>query len=192
MRIHDCFLERGNVAAMTEGESVGERIGRSGARYLWDERSAVVDTVVIHYISAVALRPHTPYHLPTILGIFCDYGVSSHYLIERRGRVWRLVPETKKAWHSGASVMPAPDCRTGVNDFSIGIELVATHSSGFTASQYRSLIALCRDIEHRRGPMTYVGHEDVAGEQAVARGLRREPKPDPGPLFDWRRFTGGL
>jgi N-acetyl-anhydromuramyl-L-alanine amidase AmpD len=28
----------------------------------------------------------------------------------------------------------------------------------------------------------------IAGERAVAMGLRKEPKVDPGPLFDWGFF----
>lgn len=172
----------------TDDGTVGERLGRTGADRLWEERGSEIDTVVIHYISAVGLTPRTPYHLPTMLRIFCDYGVSSHYLIERRGRVWRLVPEEGKAWHCGGSIMPPPDDRAGVNDFAIGIELVATHHSGFTKRQYAALAALCRGIECRRGSMKYVGHEDVAGRRAVELGLRREPKCDPGPLFDWEHF----
>jgi len=36
--------------------------------------------------------------------------------------------------------------------------------------------------------MAYVGHDMIAGERAVALGLRKEPKVDPGPLFDWDFF----
>jgi N-acetyl-anhydromuramyl-L-alanine amidase AmpD len=36
--------------------------------------------------------------------------------------------------------------------------------------------------------MIYVGHDQIAGERAVAMGLRKEPKTDPGPLFDWDFF----
>ncbi|MBD3316548.1 MAG: hypothetical protein GF344_12235 [Chitinivibrionales bacterium] len=186
--MNDCYLDKYNTL-MIDGGTVGERIGRSGARHLWSIRTSAVDTIVIHYISAVAITPRRPYLFPSILGIFCDYGVSSHYLIERRGRVWRLVPEEKKAWHCGGSVMPAPDGRLGVNDFSIGIELVATPTSGFTKKQYAALAALCRAIERRRGPMSYVGHQDVAGTAAVELGLRAVPKCDPGSLFDWEYFA---
>jgi AmpD protein len=109
------------------------------------------------------------------------------------GKIFRLVPEDKKAWHCGKSVMPEPDNRQGVNDFSIGIELVGTADSGFSSLQYEALRALCLDIEGRHGrKMAYVGHDQVAGERAVAMGLRDEPKVDPGPVFDWERFLGSL
>jgi AmpD protein len=122
------------------------------------------------------------------LELFVRFGVSSHYLVDRDGVVRQLVPERKKAWHCGGSIMPAPDSRQGVNDFSIGIELVATEDSGYTDAQYESCALLCRDIEGRHGRVHYVGHQDIAGEKAVALGLRADVRRDPGPLFDWGRF----
>jgi N-acetyl-anhydromuramyl-L-alanine amidase AmpD len=191
VNINECLLCGGNdypVGAST----IGAMIASSGKERLWDERAGgidIVDTVVIHYMSAVAVVPDEPYNLGQLLKIFCDFGVSSHYLINRDGEVYNLVPEDKKAWHAGPSIMPETDDRTGVNEFSIGIELAATESSGFTSAQYESLRWLCVDIEERRRKkMTYVGHDMIAGERAVAMGLRKEPKVDPGPLFDWDYF----
>jgi AmpD protein len=94
-----------------------------------------------------------------------------------------------KAWHAGGSIMPEPDNRRAVNDFSIGIELMATAASGFTTAQYRTLARLSVDIErrHARG-FSYAGHDQIAGERAVALGLRAEKKVDPGALFGWERF----
>ena len=91
-----------------------------------------MDVVVIHSICAEALMPEDPFDSRWILKIFCDQGVSSHYLIERNGTVLGLVPEEMKAWHAGGSIMPEPDNRHGVNEFSIGIELTASASSGYT------------------------------------------------------------
>jgi N-acetyl-anhydromuramyl-L-alanine amidase AmpD len=102
--------------------------------------------------------------------------------------VRQLAPEGKKAWHCGGSIMPSPDLRQGVNDFSIGIELAATENSGYTAEQYESCAMLCHEIEGRYGIMKYVGHQDVAGPLAVSMGLRQEIKTDPGFLFDWDKF----
>jgi N-acetyl-anhydromuramyl-L-alanine amidase AmpD len=197
VNINECLLSDGNdypVGAST----IGAMIASSGKEHLWDERAGgidTVDTVVIHYMSAVAVAPDDPYNFGQLLKIFCDCGVSSHYLIAREGEVHRLVPEEKKAWHAGVSIMPEPDDRTGVNEFSIGIELAATEESGFTSAQYESLRRLCVDIEgRRRKKMAYVGHDMIAGERAVALGLRKEPKVDPGKMFDWPyfRLTVGL
>jgi N-acetyl-anhydromuramyl-L-alanine amidase AmpD len=139
-------------------------------------------------MSAAGTKPRDPFRLEDILRLFVDFGVSSHYLIDREGVVRQLVPEERKAWHCGGSVMPPPDSRRGVNDFSIGVELVATAQSGYTDKQYDSCARLCVDIERRRGRMRYVGHEDIAGERAVSLGLRTDAKLDPGPLFDWPKL----
>jgi N-acetyl-anhydromuramyl-L-alanine amidase AmpD len=189
LHIHECLLDADNTFD-ADGKTIGERVRSNKHEHLWeDRREGVIDTIVIHYTSAIALTPRDPYNLNRILKIFCDYDVSSHYLITRRGTVYRCVPEEKKAWHCGGSIMPPPDRRTGVNEFSIGIELMATDHSGFSSAQYRSLVVLCIDIEkHHRKRFTYVGHDQIAGTEAVNRSLRKEPKVDPGPFFDWNYF----
>lgn len=172
------------------GVSIGDLIKKTGKSCLWEDRvTSEVNVVVIHYISAVNVNVTAPFLLSDILKIFVDYSVSSHYLISRDGSTYNLVPEEKKAWHCGPSLMPPPDSRKNVNDFSIGIELVATEQSGFTRGQYSALYNLCCQIEKRyQRHFTYVGHEDVAGVEAVNAGLRTIAKTDPGPLFDWSEF----
>jgi N-acetyl-anhydromuramyl-L-alanine amidase AmpD len=189
VEILDCILDDKNEFPIGV-RTLGARIAKSGKKRLWENRDGgLIDTVVIHYISAVNISRFQPYHTEHILKIFYKYGVSSHYLITRMGKVYRLVPEKAKAWHCGPSIMPEPDNREGVNDFSIGIELVSTHESGFSRYQYNVLCELCRDIEKRYGrEMKYVGHDQVAGERAVAMKLREEPKIDPGPKFNWEYF----
>jgi N-acetyl-anhydromuramyl-L-alanine amidase AmpD len=86
--------------------------------------------------------------------------------------------------------MPAPEFRRGVNDFSLGIELIATAESGYTDEQYDSCACLCSELEKRHGIAHFVGHQDIAGKEAVALGLRQDIKDDPGAMFDWKRFHG--
>jgi N-acetyl-anhydromuramyl-L-alanine amidase AmpD len=193
MKITPCLLDKDNQLTV-DGISLGRRICSSGKDHLWEERAgSAIDTIVIHYTSASAVLPATPYDLAAILKIFCDYGVSSHYLVNRRGAVHQLVPEDKKAWHCGGSIMPEPDNRRGVNEFSIGIEFVATATSGFTPSQYRSAALLCAELEKRRkNKFIYTGHDRIADVRAVALGLRKDVKVDPGRMFDWGNFYGQL
>lgn len=108
--------------------------------------------------------------------------VSAHYMIERDGQVFQLVPEQRRAWHAGvASWNGARD----INDRSIGIELVNPgHEFGyisFPEAQMRSLIALAEDILARHPIPSHrvLGHSDVAPQR----------KQDPGELFDWPRLA---
>jgi N-acetyl-anhydromuramyl-L-alanine amidase AmpD len=189
MKITPFLLDLSNNA-MVEGMSVAERVRLARKEHLWSDREGDgIDTVVIHYASAVNVAPKRAFDMFLIVKIFCDLKVSSHYLITRKGDVFLLVPEEKKAWHCGGSIMPPPDNRLGANDFSIGIELIATPTSGFTKKQYASLARLRSDMEKRyRKSLTFVGHQDIAGKRAVRLGLRADCKVDPGEAFDWNAF----
>lgn len=183
-----CLLDNQNKRSVL-GAPLAEKINQQQKLHLWSERQqGFVDTIVIHYISAINTMPDDPFNLEAVLDIFCHYGVSSHYLIDRSGVIYQLVPEAAKAWHCGGSIMPPPDDRQGVNEFSIGIELMALPDSGFSDRQYTALAQLCRDIESRWPIHNYIGHEDIAGERAVKLGLRQDIKTDPGSFFDWKRF----
>jgi AmpD protein len=92
------------------------------------------------------------------------------------GIVWQLVPEDKKAWHAGISIMPE-DGREGVNDFSIGIELINAEHIDFTQPQYSAVARLTKEILSRH-PVRYIyGHCDIAPDR----------KTDPWG-FDWSRY----
>ncbi len=193
MYIKKCLLDIKNNYVV-DGLSIGSLIAESGKNCLWNERSdEAFDAIVIHYISAIETNPQAPYEIGKILKIFCDYGVSSHFVINRDGDIFQTVPVERRAWHCGGSIMPSPDNRKNVNDFSIGIELTATADSGFTASQYDALSDLSIYLEKTYNKQfTYVGHEDIAGRQANELGLRKDIKIDPGVLFNWELFKQKL
>ena len=104
--------------------------------------------------------------------------VSSHYVVEEDGAVFRLVPEERRAWHAGVSHWRG---RQGLNDRSVGIEIVNPgHEFGyrpFPALQMAAVCDLCLEIiaRHPVAPWDVVGHSDVAPDR----------KQDPGELFDW-------
>lgn len=108
--------------------------------------------------------------------------VSAHYVIDEDGSVFRLVDESRRAWHAGVSHWAGRD---GLNDVSIGIELVNPGHEhgyrGFPEAQMRACIALCREILDRWPipPGRVLAHSDVAP-------LRKD---DPGELFDWERLA---
>jgi N-acetylmuramoyl-L-alanine amidase len=108
--------------------------------------------------------------------------VSSHYLVEEDGRVFRLVPEERRAWHAGASFWRG---ERDVNGASVGIEIVNPgHEFGyrpFPETQIAAVFALVADIRSRWqvADRDIVGHSDVAPARKI----------DPGELFPWKRLA---
>ncbi len=108
--------------------------------------------------------------------------VSAHYFIGEDGRVFRLVPEHRRAWHAGVACWQGT---TDINARSLGIELVNPgHEFGyrpFPEAQMAALIelSLCLVTRHAIPRRRVLGHSDVAP-------LRKE---DPGELFDWPRLA---
>ncbi len=141
-----------------------------------DARTGPPDMIVLHYTGmqtgAAALER------------LCDEAakVSSHYLIEEDGRVYRLVDEDNRAWHAGVSSWGGQQT---LNDCSIGIEIVNPgHEWGYRAfpeAQMKSVEQLVAGIIRKRGIRLerVVGHSDIAPTR----------KDDPGELFDWKRLA---
>jgi N-acetylmuramoyl-L-alanine amidase len=157
-----------------------------------------VRQLVIHYTDS----PLVP-SLLTLTGP----RVSAHYVLPVPSRqpgarplVYRLVDESRRAWHAGASAWRG---RPGLNDTSIGIEVVNAGPDGDVAeverqlsadpdaeidldwapypeAQVEALIVLARDIitRHDIRPTEVVGHADIAPTRKI----------DPGPAFPWRRL----
>jgi len=108
--------------------------------------------------------------------------VSSHYVVEEDGRIFRLVPEERRAWHAGASFWRG---RRNVNGDSIGIEIVNPgHEWGyrpFPDAQIAAVADLLADIRTRWS----IEDRDIVGHSDVAPGR----KDDPGELFPWKRLA---
>nr|WP_198377741.1 N-acetylmuramoyl-L-alanine amidase [Roseomonas rubea] len=104
--------------------------------------------------------------------------VSSHYVVEEDGAVFRLVAEEHRAFHAGISHWRG---HAGLNARSIGIEIVNPgHEWGyrdFPALQMAAVCDLCLDIlaRHPIPARNVVAHSDIAPDR----------KQDPGELFDW-------
>jgi N-acetylmuramoyl-L-alanine amidase len=141
-----------------------------------NERTSPISMVVLHYTE---MKP-----VESALERMCDpeAQVSAHYCITEEGRVIRLVPEARRAWHAGASFWRGyPD----VNSASIGIELDHPgHAGGyrsFAEAQIDALIPLLGRIVDRYDipRANVVGHSDVAPMRKI----------DPGELFPWDRLA---
>ena len=128
------------------------------------------------------------------LSTLTDGQVSAHYLVPLSPAgetspptVYRLVDESRRAWHAGESAWRG---RTHLNDTSIGIEienagyrrrLLGYQAAPYPAGQIALVIAVSRDIISRYhiAPYNVVGHSDIAWRR----------KQDPGPLFPWRQLA---
>ena len=111
-----------------------------------------------------------------------DLKVSAHLLIDRQGAVTQFVPFHRRAWHAGVSHF---DGRSACNDYSIGIELEGTDTEPYADQQYACLgqVTQCLMAEYPALTAKRIrGHSDIAPSR----------KTDPGPAFDWQRFTGLL
>lgn len=105
--------------------------------------------------------------------------VSAHFFIRRDGALIQFVPCNQRAWHAGVSNWQG---RERCNDFSVGIELEGNDTTPFTDTQYEVLIGLTRCLCEHYPIQNIAGHSDIAPGR----------KTDPGPWFDWQRYTGSL
>lgn len=123
-----------------------------------DRAARDIDTVVIH--SSYDALGDEPYSVSGIIEEYRQYGVAAHYLIDRKGTVYRLVEDRDVAYHAGVSRVP--DGRTGVNAFSLGIELVGKDTDSPTSSQYAGLRALLGYLRGKYAIKYVLGHSDIA------------------------------
>ena len=138
---------------------------------------APIDILLIHYTGMDSAE--------AALERLCDAAaeVSCHWLIDRDGMVYRLVEESRRAWHAGQSFWAGA---RDINSRSIGIELVNPgHELGypdFPPAQMAALAELARGIlaRHPVPPHRVLGHSDVAPAR----------KQDPGEKFDWAWLAG--
>ncbi|HSR61950.1 MAG TPA: 1,6-anhydro-N-acetylmuramyl-L-alanine amidase AmpD [Gammaproteobacteria bacterium] len=107
-----------------------------------------------------------------------DLRVSSHLMINRRGRITQYVPFSSRAWHVGRSAFNG---REECNDYSIGIELEGCDDTPYTREQYRVLAAVTRLLMSN---WPAIKKDHIVGHCDIAPGR----KTDPGPAFDWKAF----
>lgn len=168
------------------------------------QRSNVPTHIVLHFISNATLNPEQPYIYEDIRKIFTDYDVSPHYMIDREGEIYFLLPETRAARHAGkGSIEGYSEYEDLLNKYSIGIELMAIGTEeemqqiitpehyrqipaehiGYTEAQYQALNLLIDDILTRNSMIKkdrthIIGHDEYAPER----------KTDPGSLFEWEKI----
>jgi len=141
--------------------------------------------LVLHYTVA---------DFPNSMKILTEQQVSAHYLLSDgpQPKIYRLVDENRRAWHSGASAWKE---NRRLNSSSIGIEIVHPgikrgtpdgpaqfrQYEPFSQQQIDVLIPLVKDIVQRHGilPERILGHGEVSAQN----------KEDPGPTFPWKQLA---
>lgn len=142
----------------------------------YDARRAPPDMIVLHYTG-----------MPTGEGALArmrdpEAKVAAHYMIEEDARVFRLVPEERRAWHAGVGEWRG---ETDVNAASIGVEIVNPgHDWGYRPFPDAQIEAVIGLLDAIRGRWTVpnariVGHSDTAPARKI----------DPGELFPWKRLA---
>ena len=108
--------------------------------------------------------------------------VSCHYLINRKGLIFKLVKDENIAWHAGKSMWRK---FRNLNKNSIGIELVNRgHRFGYQAfpkAQITTLIQLCKILKkkYKIKNKFILGHSDVSPLRKI----------DPGEKFPWKYLS---
>lgn len=169
-------------------------------------RRSTITHVMLHFISNATSNPTNPYNVDEITAILAEYGVSTHYMIDREGTIYSLVPENRVAFHAGKGILSDfPMWKDRLNDYSIGIELMAIGTEeemeqvfrlhnvdydsidssfiGYTDAQYESLNRLLQNIL-QRNPTIKNDRTRIVGHDEYAKGR----KSDPGSLFDWSKI----
>jgi len=128
--------------------------------------------IIIHYTGMQSERES--------IKRLCDVRskVSSHYLINKKGIIYRLINDQDIAWHAGKSYWKK---YKNLNKNSIGIELVNKgHKFGyekFSNKQISSLLKLCKVLilKYKIKRRNIIGHSDIAPLRKI----------DPGEKFPW-------
>lgn len=144
--------------------------------YSIPKRQRNINTVIIHY-TGMKSKAHALKRLTEE-----SSNVSSHWLIDEGGLVYKLVEESNIAWHAGVSYWRGVN---SINANSVGIEMVNKgheyQYNAFPEEQMVSLEVLLEGIFKRYNinPFLVLGHSDIAPDR----------KKDPGELFDWKRLA---
>jgi N-acetylmuramoyl-L-alanine amidase len=135
---------------------------------------SVVDTIVLHATVNPSAESTTKWFMNP------ESKVSSHYTVGKDGSIIEHVSTFDRAWHAGVS--KDVEGRTGVNMFSVGIEIVNLNDGKdpFTEAQYQVIDNMVGMLLRRFPTIKYItSHEYIA----QPKGRKSDPKG-----FDWGRL----
>ncbi len=136
-----------------------------------ERKSKEINLIIIHYTALKSVSESIEY--------LCNKQnkVSSHYLISKKGEIYNLVDEDKRAWHAGISYWKG---NRDINSSSIGIELdyfPDKKNTKYSKDLLNSLIKLLNKIvkKYNISKHNILGHSDIAPYRKI----------DPGINFPW-------
>lgn len=173
----EAFVASSNDSSVTSKEGIDEKSDLEIKNRLvtWGFQKSSgrkIDTVIIH--SSYDALGDDPYAVSGVIAEYKKYEVAPHYLIDRKGKIYQLVEDKNIAYHAGESMMP--DGRTGVNAFSIGVEMLTTKKDKLTEAQYLALNLLIANLKGKYKITAVLGHNQIAPGR----------KDDPW-NFDWKK-----
>jgi N-acetyl-anhydromuramyl-L-alanine amidase AmpD len=148
------------------------------------ENATIVPTmVVVHWTAVNSLESTFDVFNPVHLGgrpeltAASKLNVSAHFLVDRDGTIFRLLPDTTFARHT-----------IGLNYTAIGIENIGGPDAPLTKAQVKANAALIKYL-YKKYKLTYViGHHEYYAFQGTDIWKETDPnyltqKQDPGPKF---------
>ena len=137
----------------------------------YNTRAYPLDMIILHATATSSVQES--------VDCFLKNETSCHYIVDRSGEVFSLVPEEKRAWHAGTGFdKSAWHNLDDINSRSIGIEFQSPYPFTFTDEQIDAGIRLLKDILKRHPniePHSILAHSDIAPHR----------KEDPGAAFPW-------
>ncbi|MGN1063681.1 MAG: N-acetylmuramoyl-L-alanine amidase [Alphaproteobacteria bacterium] len=144
----------------------------------YDERKCPIDMIVLHATATDSVEQTFSYWEQTQ----APNRLSAHYVIDRDGQIYRVVDESKRAWHAGVSFWHG---WTDINSHAVGIEFQCPARDNvlgdFSPAQIEAGIALCRDLVARY----HITADNIVRHSDIAPGR----KIDPGDLFPFDEFV---
>lgn len=142
----------------------------------YDGRKHAVSLIILHYTETKSMKE-------AINLLTCKVRkVSCHFLINKKGEIFKLVSLDKRAWHAGESNWKK---KNDINSRSIGIELVyegELSNKRFPIIQINSLIKLLGFLKKEYQIKEILGHSDIAPLRKI----------DPGKNFPWNNIFSKL
>lgn len=154
-------------------------------RHGLDKEAATItpSMVVVHWTAVPTLEATFDVFNPVHLGgrpeltTASNLNVSAHFLVDRDGTIFRLLPDTTFGRHT-----------IGLNYTAIGIENIGGPEAPLTKAQLKANAALIRYL-HKKHKLTYmIGHHEYYDFQGTEIWKETDPnyltqKQDPGPKF---------